>query len=459
MKSLKRIAMLLSMPAIAVVLAAATELPGRDDYAFGFPLTTGGGAEFFALDVPLDVYRSVSDSRLRDAGVFNAAGQPVPRMFEHKPPEEEDIESIAVLGLVPLFGEAADQPDQLRLMFRDSGGTVLEYETPEMTGEESPDEKPLTAYIVDGRELEQTLNALDFSWNEQPQGFIGRVSIEDSNDLQKWRRLTSATLADLNYEDTAIRQARVNLARKPADYLRITWQDMPDGWALDSISGIYLSKDTTARRDSVTLDVDAAGEREREHLFDIGGYPPADRVNLNLPDENIVVRATILFRDNQEERWRQAYSGLFYNITRQGNSVQSEPAAMRSVRARYWKVRIDSGVIAGAPQLLLGWHPDRLVFLAQGSGPFELVAGRGNDRVEGFPQEAVLGDSSIFRMLRESGEAGTASPGPRVEIAGFKQLEVAPTSPIRVALLWLGLAGAIIFVGWLVLSLMREMRS
>lgn len=462
----RRIVNVLALLVAALALTAATELPDRDEYAYGFMLSTKGGSEFFALDIPLAVYRSVTDSGLRDAGVFNADGQPVPRMFEHKPPEEQEIESQAGLGLVPLFGEEANKPEQLRLLLRqDAEGTVFEYQTPEtQTSEpgnedEAQAEKPLTAYIVDARDLEIILDSLDFSWPDQPQGFIGRVNIEDSNDLQNWRKLASASLADLNYEDTTISQNRVNLVRKPADYLRITWYDMPENWAIESVAGIYTSREHSARRVNVTLNATQSDDSSREYMFDTGGYPPADRVNLLLTEENIVVRASIHYRHDGQERWRQAHSGLFYNITRQGNAVQSMPASMREIRARHWKVRIESGVIAGRPRLQLGWHPDRLVFLAQGPGPFELVAGRANDRLEQFPQERVLGDSSIFRMLRESGRAGTASLGPRLDIAGSDSLEIAPTNPLRVALLWLGLTGAIVLVGWLVWSLTHEMRE
>jgi hypothetical protein len=370
--------------------------------------------------------------------VFNADGQPVPRLFEHEPPEEEDIEGLVPLGLVPLFGEQADQPEQLRLLLRsDAAGTTFEYETPEATDTEQA-AKPLAAYIVDAREVERRLEALDFEWTDQPQGFIGKVRIEDSNNLQSWRNLASATLADLDYEDTAITQNRVNLARQAADYLRITWQDMPADWALSSVSGVHFSKNSTARRDSISLDGLPDEDGERETIYDIGGYPPADRVKLLLGDENVVLRASILYRLDGQERWRQAHSGLFYNIKRQGNQVQSPPASMNDIRARHWKVRIDSGVTASPPRLELGWHPDRL---------------------EQFPQQRVLGDRSIFRMLRESGEAGSASLGSRIEIAGASRLEISPSNPLRVAALWLGLIGAILLVGWLVWSLSREMRQ
>jgi hypothetical protein len=71
----------------------------------------------------------------------------------------------------------------------------------------------------------------------------------------------------------------------------------------------------------------------------------------------------------------------------------------------------------------------------------------------------MLGDRSIFKMLRESGQAGVATLGAREVRAGPDRLEVAATKPWRVALLWAGLIGAVLLVAWLVYSLMRDMRK
>ena len=63
-------------------LVMAAELPGRDEYAYSFGLALQGDSEFFTVDIRAEVYHSVSDPNLRDAGVYNADGQPVPRLIE-----------------------------------------------------------------------------------------------------------------------------------------------------------------------------------------------------------------------------------------------------------------------------------------------------------------------------------------------------------------------------------------
>ena len=436
----------------------AQELPSADDYAYAFALTITDNTEFFELDVPLDVYRSVSDPSLRDAGVYNANGQPVPRIFEHPAGAENDIEEQVTLGAVPLHADVSEQPEQLRLLLQQAGaGINLKLESLE-AGETSAD-RPLKAYIVDTRDLEHEIVALIFSWPKQPQGFIGRVTVEHGENLQHWRRLGNASLAALEYDETRIVQNRVELSAKVSDYLRISWRNMPDNWKLDAVTGIYTSQGHSATRDTVTLDSTAQGDSNREFIFDVGGYPPVDRVKLLLAGDNVVIRASIFSRQNDKDRWRLAHKGLFYNISRQGESLQSNPARVAVSRASQWKVKLDSGVTTDPVRIQLGWRPDRLVFVAQGSAPYELVAGRAQDRLQQFPQNAILGDRSIFRMLKETGQAGIATLGVREMRAGPDRLEVAATKTWRVALLWAGLLGAVLLVAWLVYSLMRDMRK
>ncbi len=453
-------------------VAWAVELPSRDDYAYGFPLAIQGDAEFFAVDVPLDVYRSVTDPALRDAGVYNADRQPVPRLLERPAAAAGGAEQEIALGLIPLYGEQAQQSEQLRLLLlQEADRTRLELDTERSTGEDDEEEaeRVLAGYLVDARELEHSLQALELNWEPMPEGFIGAVRLDTSDDLQHWRHVGSAALADLQFEGTRIEQNRLKLARKIADYLRISWQDMPDAWRLSVVSGIYTGERPPAERAWLELELTppadtGPAETAGESLFDAGGYPPVDRVNLLLPEGNVVVRASIYHRQQEEDRWRLAHNGIFYNLSRQGSVVQSPAAAIGSgpsafARAGHWKVRIESGTTNGPVRLQLGWRPDRLVFLAQGTPPFELVSGRAQDALQRFPQESVLGDSSIFKMLRQTGEAGEATLGARTVIAGPAGLEISETLSWKVILVWAGLLAAIAVVGWLVYSLLRENRA
>jgi hypothetical protein len=182
-------------------------------------------------------------------------------------------------------------------------------------------------------------------------------------------------------------------------------------------------------------------------------------VNLVLPQDNAVVRATIFSRQDEKQSWRLMTSGIFYNLSRQGKMVQSPDMPLAQARAAFWKVRIDSGMITGPVRLRLGWRPDRLLFVAQGTPPFELVTGRYNDRLEHFPQDKILGDSTIFQMLRQSGQAGSAAIGPREQLAGAQAMKAIAAVSAHTLILWAGLIGAVMLVGWLAYSLMKDLNK
>jgi hypothetical protein len=444
--------------ATASGLAVGAELPGRDEYAYRFPLQTGDGSEFFAVDLPLEFYQSVSDPELRDAGVYNAGGQPVPRLFEPPEAEKEGPEQHVSLGLVPLYGEESAHSDQLRfLLQRDAAGTRLELDT-ETTADQETGRK-LAAYILDTRNLEHPLEALELDWHQASPGLIAAVRIHHSDDLRHWRSLGTGTLADIEYEGTRIEQRRIELKAKISDFLRISWMDMPAGWRLKSVSGIHGSGIAPAVRDWVTLEPSQTEEQKAEFLFDVNGFPPVDRIDLLLPDRNSVVRASVFYRPNSDSRWQRAHNGIFYTLSRQDSALHSPPATIRASRAGQWKIHIDAGTLSQPVRLRLGWRPDQLVFLAQGQQPFELVAGRAKDRLERFPQESQLGDNEIFKVLRKSGQAGKATLGSREPLSGPGQLTFGEGFSWKTLLLWLGLSAAVLLVGWMVYSLMREMKT
>lgn len=448
---------------VASAALQAANLPGRDEYAYGFPLTTAGDVEFYALDLPLDVYRSVSDPQLRDLGVYNAAGQPVPRRVE-RPGAAERSEQHIPLGLIPLYGEEAEPSEQLRLLLlREPGRTRLELDT-EGAGAEVA-QQSLAGYLVDARDLEHQLQALALTWAPLAEGFIGAVRLDTSDDLQNWRLLGTSALADLEFEQTRIEQKRLPVRGDISDYLRISWREMPGDWRLGSVHGVYTAEQPTVERRWLELEAEAADGNpdigEGETRFDAGAFPPVDRVNLLLPVGNIAVRASIHYRPPGQEAWRLAHTGVFYRLARQGNTLQSTAAEIshrRSgpVRARQWKVRIESGITAGPVALQLGWRPDRLLFLAQGEPPFELVSGRAQAALQQFPEEVLLGDASLFTVLNDPEEAGTATAGARTVIAGPSGLAVSGPAPWRSILVWVGLIAAVAVVAWLVYSLARE---
>jgi len=445
------------LAALLCLPALAAGIPERETYAWRFELETGGAAGFYRAVLPPEVYRSVADPALRDAGVYNADGRAVPRRFVHPGAEEAGPERSVGLGLVPLDRGVSDRPDRMRLLLEQtSGETRLRLDTDEprpTAGTDRPD-----AYLVDARDLDEPPVALELHWQQAGPDLIAVVRLGHSDDLEHWQGIGKATLADIDYQGTRIEQRRIALPAGLRDFLRIDWSGTPTGWRLAAVTAVLAGPEPETDRDWIELDA-AVPEETGEYLYDAGGFPPVDRVALLPSETNGVANISVYCREDEDQRWRRVHRGLSYLLAREDGELASPPARVGVSRARFWKIGIESGVLAAPPRLRLGWRPDELLFLAQGRPPFELVSGRARDRLEGFPQADQLGDPELFSLLEEPSDAAVAVAGPRSALAGPGAVGPVGGFTWKTALLWAGLVAAVAAVGWMAVSLLRETSS
>src|SRR5918994_5719825 len=102
--------LLLSSPAGAKQQPAT--LPELDNYAWGFRIETAEPASFYRVQLPLLVNQSAADAELRDLGIYNAAGQAVPRVFETLPDAVERREQLFALPFVALYRDQVPAPER-----------------------------------------------------------------------------------------------------------------------------------------------------------------------------------------------------------------------------------------------------------------------------------------------------------------------------------------------------------
>ncbi len=445
------------LPAAAGAQAPQDSLPELDHYRWGFTIETAEPASFYTVPLPLDVYRSASDPDLRDLGVYNAAGQAVPRIVEAGSAEFELQDTRHRLPFAALYRNQVPDADRVRMMFEQMGD-----ETRIELSSDSADGKiraPLSGYIVDARGLDGNIDALELAWPDHVSGFVGRISVTGSNDLQDWRLLGGAALADLREADTIITQDRVSLADDDYDFLRIEWRDLPDNWSLEGLTAIQVSTMPRIERDTLTLEPTGRDETDGGQLFDARAALRVDRLRLVLPEDNSVLTAALSYRPPGRDRWVQLHQGTFYNLVRSDLPVSSEAASVSPVRAAEWKVAITKGRPDTPFRLELGWRPDVLLFLAQGDAPFTLAVGRGGAAAEGFPEERLLGDVSLGGIATDNGPVAAASLGQRVRLPGIERKPPPEPTDWRTILLWAGLGAAVLFVLWMALRLQRGVRT
>ena len=272
--------------------------PQLSDYAWGFPIEVSEVASFYSVELPLEVNQSVTDPALRDAGVYNGDGSPVPRMFARVGDDQEPVERSNPLPTLPLYEAVDTRTDENGLLIeREGDSTQFKFDLEDLL---VPDEdERLVAYIVDARQTDDNATALDLVWGQMEPGFMGRVMVDGGNDLQNWSPVGSAVVAYLREDAASIEQRRVRLRRADFDFLRIRWEGLPENWHLSQVMGVYVDGFADAVRKFVTLESTSVDPDDGGQIFSLDGAPTVDQVRIVLPVPNTVISA----RRHPDRHW------------------------------------------------------------------------------------------------------------------------------------------------------------
>lgn len=435
---------------------SAQQVPGQDEYAYGFPILLEPGTQssgFHSIELPLALYQSVTDIQLRDLGVYNGANQPVPRVLRPRQQPQENDETITPLRVFPLPTSKTSTAEDIRVLLRQADGTTNVELT---TGGGDPSRA--NHYVIDTAALDKPLQALDLEWADVATTFVAAVGIEGSNDLDRWTSVGAGAIAHLQSGDGNLLQQRISLNGKAFDYLRVSVTDMPDGWQLKAARGVQVSQSSAVERRWETLQSGSKAD-DGGLIFDLGGRVPIDRVQIKLSGDNNVVRGALYYWSG--DRWVKWREGVFYNLNRNGAAVTNEPLAITERRSQRFKFKIKTGRSDIPVQLSVGWRPESLIFLAQGQGPYTLAAGRAAEQSAGFPHAKLYGDAAIFDLALDENIAtlAQASLGPRVVLGGTQLLTIPEQRDWRQFALWASLVLAVLVVAWIAVSLLRQLNS
>lgn len=451
-------ALLLPFAAAAQSGDSSAEVPALSDYAWGFSIETGEPASFYSVELPLEVNRSVTDPALRDAGVYNGEGKPVSRIFERPADDQDRIERSNPLPALPLYEVPGSGADGDRLSIeREGDGTRFRFDLKDLLARD--EDERLVAYVVDTRGSDEDIAAIDLAWDQMNPGFMGRVMVDGGNDLQKWRPIGSAVVAYLREDEASIEQRRITLRTGEFDFLRIRWEGLPENWRLSQVMGVHVEGAPDASRKFITLDASGTDPDDGGRTFSLGGAPTVDRLRVVLPVPNTVISASVFYWSERYDHWIEAGHGSYHHIIRDANAVMSEPLIIGRTRTGRFKVVITRGPADVEMQLEVGWRPDRLLFLAQGQGPFTLAAGNADDELRDFPQQRIYGSGSLAELAERDGNVVAASLGPRYELGGPDRLVATKVIDWKTVLLWFGLVLGVLFVGFMAIRTIRELSS
>jgi hypothetical protein len=435
--------------------AAAQEEPAAPrpgDYAYAWPVETPARADFHELELPLEVYRAVVDPSLRDLGIFDGRDRIQPRLVSQPlAPQAQPDEAVA-LPLLPVLAPAGTALSDVRFTLEQQTGETRVRVEGLPTGKS---ERPLVlvAYLADMGEEHARLRALELAWPQAIEPLIATVTVEASLDLDHWAVIGRSTVAGLRQDAASIERRRVAVNSQQARYLRVTWQGVPAGWQLTGLTAKYSRAAPEPGRDWQVLRSTGSDAADRGFLYDLGGAPMVDRAAVELGADNALLRASLHCRNAGGDPWARVHEGLFYRLRRDGNALASEPAELAPRRCRFWKMRIERGASDVAPALRLGWRPDRVLFMAEGAGPWRLAAGSARDAAHGFPQERYA--DAEMRELAKKATVGVATLGARAELGGESARQLPRSPDWRRWALWLGLVAGVLLVAGMAFKLVR----
>lgn len=448
-------------------LAGAEQSLKPDDFAFGTTLETDGQSSVYETKVPLDLYKSVTRSDLGDVRVFNADGAMVPFTIASGGQTEEELVGTMSLDVFPIRQDANQSPDALTVMIHRGSSGSGDSEVNINDGGKAPAEKKILYYLISTGDLGGPVRALTLYWAGTPEPFVKTVSVESSDDLKNWRTLTDdAVVSQMTVNNLGLNKNRVEFPAAKATYLRLKVQDAA-ALVVSSVSAEYVTGVKTAEREWLTVPGAAVAGQPRLTHFAIGARLPIDRAEVLLPEGNHMISADLYSSDktdNPTETDRSyQYSGVLYRLKQSGHELTTgaiQPTAGYDFsNKQHWflGIREESSDLDGKlPSLKLGWIPQKIVFVAQGKGPYVLAYGSGLARKPLSEVESLLGDNSGIAH-------GTAKLGARKTLGGESKLLPPPPTPPSAKEIWgkraalAGMVLATLLLAWMAYRLARQM--
>jgi len=451
--------------ALLGVALQAAEKP--TDFAWSLPIQADGKDDSYQFDLPRAVYRGISRRDAGDLRVFNAAGEVVPHAFQHQTSARAAKPQAHGLTPFPLKGIASKGIDGLHVRVERSGGkTVFQLDE---GGGNTP--APVLGYLLDSTAMEQPIQALELSV-DAPADYAGSVRVEASMDLARWDSVVAgAPLLSLEQAGAKLEQRRVEFAPRRSKYLRISWTGLPVEAQLINVLVEPSENPVPIARQWDAVAGVAVTDKPGEYAFDLLGNFPVDRLRVALPQQNTLAQVEILSRNRASDPWRSVTRAVVYRLRRQGAVILSPEISVASNPDRYWLLRVDQkggGLGAGDPQLLAGWVPHRLVFVARGGAPFTLAYGNRDAALSNYAMDTLVPGYGMkpassgledVKMTQVASVPPTRLKSPGLQLPSLLGGAVIARDSIEIKnlILWSVLVCSVLLLGWMAWRLLSQM--
>jgi hypothetical protein len=378
-----------AMLLLAPVCALAAPEP-QPEFRHAADLVLEGRGAFYALELPEAVYRGVERSDLGDLRVLNAAGEVVPHALLRASATERKPGAALELPMFPIVGPAGRPAEELALRVeRRPDGTLSAFVAP---GPRRDQGRRLLGYVIDATAVTVPLRELRFDWPAAAEGETLDVRVEASDDLQSWSGVGSGKLVVLRQGDLLLERRGVEITPSKSKYFRVTWRAAREDLVFRRVAAVQVDATADAARAWFRA-AGTPGDRPGEFVFALPSALLVDRLRFELPQENAIAGASILLQERPRSPAHSLASATLYRLQHQGETLVNPDLEIAPTAARRWVLRVDTrggGLGSGAPVLMAGYLPHRLVFVARGDGPFRVAFGDAQAQPTAMPIQALV---------------------------------------------------------------------
>jgi hypothetical protein len=471
---MKRVIATIGMLVGAAAYSQSPKSLRPNDFAYGLEIQTGADASVYELELPLQLYQRMARADMGDMRVFNAAGEIVPYSLRFKQAAVQQETRFTQLPLFPLRGDVSKATEdlQIRVLAKGQEQAREVVVSSQPSADRAQATRPIVAYLIDARSINESMSALQLSWQDSVAQFNVNAQIDASDDLRAWQTvIQSSPVLQLQYSGHALLEQHVDLPGVQSKYLRLTFHGtMPV--ELESVQ-VEQTRSTATRNWQVTeisatqLDVENKSAKELSNENNKNAYQfqlpialPIREINILLPQPNTVVAASFLSRQHDKQPWQLQMGTTLYRL-KNGDAETHNRSFVFPSQSQHWLMQVNAdggGLGAGMPTMQISWEPHKLLFVARGAGPFLLAYGNAAVTSSESPIDMLMRPAHTDATQTEL-TAVQAQWGKSLELGGAAVLKPVGQKPWKTWLLWAGLIIAVALLAWMAKRLMNEMSA
>ncbi len=423
-----------------------------EDFAHSAELTNAA-TSLREVDLPLSVYEKMQRKDYGDIRVFSADGQLVPYQLSRI--EMVNSQQQKPLVFYPFTKEQAANTGNIKVIINQrqrSGQQSIKIAQKWGGDPENQQGSKEYQYIIQNSQKKPSLCKLKLDWIQAKPSMVLPLKLESSNNLQNWNSLSrKQTVSKLNYAGSKLIQDEISFPCTTQKYLRLTWLNPTLQVQIQKIQGIYTNngKPQTQWKSFGKPGYDKDGN----WLFETDVVAGISKMEFVAPQDGLFYKGSLYSRNNENDQWRFTYNNVIqYRLNIGDTELKSSAFTIPANMSRYWKLELNAEAQftdEQLPEIRAGWAPRKLLFLAQGKGPFQLAFGNPNIK----PSEQ-LDLNNLIKTIRDSGSAVDNVKLGEIENSGKV---FSPDTNWKLILFWIVLILGTMLMAYMAYRLFKQM--